>query len=164
MKTLLAALLLLAAPGAVAAVAAEVVVGSKKFTESVVLGEMATQLARASGHGGRHVAELGGSRVLWRAVTSGEIDIYPEYTGTLIYEILAAEDLNEKTWPARLLLAIVQRWKDRGLSPEQVPAAEDAADGDRRASRSGARMRWGWWPRARWRAGSIPAAPATASR
>lgn len=92
MKTLLAALLLLlAAPGAVAA---EVVVGSKKFTESVVLGEMATQLARASGHGGRHVAELGGSRVLWRAVTSGEIDIYPEYTGTLIYEILAAEDLD----------------------------------------------------------------------
>ena len=56
--------------------------------------------------------------------------------------------------------AVVLRALEAAL--EQVPPA---AEGEtRRAARSGARMRWGWWPRARWPAGSIPAAPATASR
>lgn len=64
------------------------VVGSKKFTESVILGEMIAQIAEQEGLPVRHRSELGGTRVLWNALVTGEIDVYPEYTGTLQNEIL----------------------------------------------------------------------------
>lgn len=63
-------------------------VGSKSFTESVVLGELATLLARASGTHAVHHAGLGGTRLVWDALQGGQIDLYPEYTGTLEQEIL----------------------------------------------------------------------------
>lgn len=76
---------LLAAAGG----AQEVTVGSKAFTESVILGEIVTQLARSSGPAAVHRRELGGTQVLWNALRRGEIDVYPEYTGTIREEILA---------------------------------------------------------------------------
>jgi osmoprotectant transport system permease protein len=69
----------------------EVVVGSKKFTESVILGEITTRLLAASGVPATHRAELGGSRVLWDALLHGDIDVYAEYSGTLRLEILRGE-------------------------------------------------------------------------
>jgi DNA helicase II / ATP-dependent DNA helicase PcrA len=42
----------------------------------------------------------------------------------LLKQVIAAADLDDRRWPARGLLALVSRWKDRGLTPEQVPAAE----------------------------------------
>ena len=45
----------------------------------------------------------------------------------LLKQILTAENIDERRWPARLLLAMIQRWKDRGLGPEKVPRA-DAGD------------------------------------
>ena len=45
----------------------------------------------------------------------------------LIRQILAAHDIDEKRWPARSLGAIIQRWKDRGLTPDKVDAS-DAGD------------------------------------
>lgn len=71
--------------------AGAVTVGSKKFTESVILGEAARQLIGAQGLPARHRAELGGTRVLWNALLAGDIDIYPEYTGTLRHEIYAGK-------------------------------------------------------------------------
>jgi len=76
---------LLAAAGG----AQEVAVGSKAFTENVILGEIVTQLARSSGTPAIHRRELGGTQVLWNALRRGEIDVYPEYTGTIREEILA---------------------------------------------------------------------------
>lgn len=89
----LAAGLLIALSACVASADVKVRVGSKKFTESVILGEIATQLASDTGAAARHSAELGGTRLLWSALVAGEIDIYPEYTGTLRYEIFAGRDL-----------------------------------------------------------------------
>jgi DNA helicase-2/ATP-dependent DNA helicase PcrA len=42
----------------------------------------------------------------------------------LVKQLLLAEKLDEKRWPARALLALIQRWKDRGLTPDKVPAEE----------------------------------------
>jgi osmoprotectant transport system permease protein len=67
----------------------EVNIGSKSFTESVILGEIASHLARSGGADVRHRAELGGTQILWHALQSGEIDAYVEYTGTIREEILA---------------------------------------------------------------------------
>jgi DNA helicase-2/ATP-dependent DNA helicase PcrA len=44
----------------------------------------------------------------------------------LLKQILQAENIDERRWPARLLLAQIQRWKDRGLGPEKVPSADTA--------------------------------------
>ena len=70
-----------------------ITVGSKGFTESVILGEMLRHLARQTGIETHHQRQLGGTRVLWNALLSGEIDAYPEYTGTLLQEILVKENL-----------------------------------------------------------------------
>ena len=63
-------------------------VGSKAFTESVILGELATQLGNDAGVPTIHRSQLGGTRVLWDALLAGQIDIYPEYTGTIIQELI----------------------------------------------------------------------------
>ena len=63
-------------------------VGSKAFTESVILGELATQLGNNAGVPTIHRSQLGGTRVLWEALLAGQIDIYPEYTGTIVQELI----------------------------------------------------------------------------
>ena len=80
-------LLCLLMPGL--AQAAPVRIGSKQFTESVILGELARVSASDAGIEAVHRRELGGTRILWRALQQGEIDAYPEYTGTLTQELLA---------------------------------------------------------------------------
>lgn len=72
-------------------------VGSKKFTESVILGELLRLTIASTGHGATHRAELGGSRVLFNALEAGEIDAYPEYSGTLIHELLHHEQLADRS-------------------------------------------------------------------
>jgi len=49
----------------------------------------------------------------------------------LLKQIIAAANLDERRWPARALLGAIERWKDRGLVPDKVPAGEaaDVADG-----------------------------------
>ncbi|MEM6676087.1 MAG: glycine betaine ABC transporter substrate-binding protein [Planctomycetota bacterium] len=70
-------------------------IGSKKFTESVILGEAIAALARDAGVDAVHARELGGTRILFAALTSGEIDVYPEYTGTIAREIFAGEGIED---------------------------------------------------------------------
>ena len=71
-----------------------IVIGSKKFTESVILGELAVQLANQGETIAVHKDQVGGTRVLWNALLKGEIDIYPEYTGTIIKEILSGKNIS----------------------------------------------------------------------
>ncbi|MDC0710642.1 glycine betaine ABC transporter substrate-binding protein [Stigmatella sp. ncwal1] len=77
------------------AATAEVRVGSKKFTESVIIGEMVARLARDAGAQAVHRRELGGTTVLWEALRRGELDVYPEYTGTLRQELLVGRALRD---------------------------------------------------------------------
>ena len=82
--------------GAQSVLAQDVTVGSKMFTESVVLGEVLTHLGGNAGAAVTHRRSLGGTRVLWSALEKGDIDLYPEYTGTLSQEILAGENLTKE--------------------------------------------------------------------
>lgn len=84
-----------------------VTVGSKSFTESVILGEVVAGLARAAGATTDHRRQLGGTEVLFRALESGAIDAYPEYTGTLYEEILRRETGHRD--PALLQAALARR-------------------------------------------------------
>ncbi|MFC3716168.1 glycine betaine ABC transporter substrate-binding protein [Luteimonas soli] len=67
---------------------ASAVIGSKNFTESVILGDIGAALGPGTGTQVEHRRQLGGTRILWRALLEGEIDAYPEYTGTLAQELL----------------------------------------------------------------------------
>lgn len=86
----LAAIGVLVAPlASLAQTAAVVRVGSKSFTESYVLGEIVAQVAEQAGHARvERKLGLGGTGIVYHALVSGEIDVYPEYTGTIARAIL----------------------------------------------------------------------------
>ena len=63
-------------------------VGSKRFTESYVLGEIARQTLERGGVPAEHLQGLGNTAILEQALSNGQIDVYPEYTGTIERELL----------------------------------------------------------------------------
>jgi osmoprotectant transport system permease protein len=63
-------------------------VGSKRFTESYVLGEVLRETAVRAGARAEHEAGLGNTGIVFAALKAGAIDVYPEYTGTIAREIL----------------------------------------------------------------------------
>jgi osmoprotectant transport system permease protein len=74
------------------ALAAEpLVVGSKRFTESYILGEIVAQTLVAAGRPATHRQGLGNTGILAQALASGAVDVYPEYTGTIVRELLQKE-------------------------------------------------------------------------
>jgi osmoprotectant transport system permease protein len=87
--------LLLPTPGAgtIRAEAPVVTIGSKAFTESVILGEMVRQLAEHAGANAKHKAFLGDTGKAWTGLRTGDLDAYCEYTGTLRKEILESQNL-----------------------------------------------------------------------
>jgi osmoprotectant transport system substrate-binding protein/osmoprotectant transport system permease protein len=59
-------------------------IGSKRFTESYILAEIAAGAARAAGDARvSHKQGIGGTALVFRALKEGSIDVYPEYTGTI---------------------------------------------------------------------------------
>lgn len=90
------------------------VVGSKRFTESYILGEIVSQTVGASGQDRvRLKSGLGNTGILLAALLSGEIDLYPEYTGTITREILkteqalSLEQMNERLAPLGLQAGVL---------------------------------------------------------
>ena len=94
------------------AAAETVVVGSKRFTESYVLGEVVHQTLQAAGVASEHRQGLGNTAILEQALSSGAVQVYPEYTGTIVRELLKREgnpplaQLNEWLAPRGLKAAV----------------------------------------------------------
>lgn len=72
----------------------KIIVGSKDFTEQVILGEVVAQSLEAKNIAVERSFELGGN-LAHEALVSGEIDCYPEYTGTSLTAILKHQLLND---------------------------------------------------------------------
>ncbi len=86
MKAVLLGLLLVAAS---AAAGDELLrVGSKRFTESYILGEI---IAQSVPGGAEYRPGLGNTGIVYAALKAGSIDVYPEYTGTIAREILGID-------------------------------------------------------------------------
>ena len=88
-------------------------VGSKRFTESYILGEIIAQTAKGPGTTAAvHQRGLGNTAILLNALESRSIDVYPEYTGTIAREILKLPDvpplaeLNARLAPRGLAVAV----------------------------------------------------------
>jgi osmoprotectant transport system permease protein len=71
--------------------ASKVTIGSKAFTESVILGEILVHLAAGSGVHPIYKPSLGGTGLVWNALIKGEMDVYPEYSGTIKEVIMAGK-------------------------------------------------------------------------
>jgi glycine betaine/choline ABC-type transport system substrate-binding protein len=88
-------------------------VGSKNFTEQIILGEIvAGQLERAGLTVERRL-NLGGTFICDRALRSGDIDVYVEYTGTADTAVFKAPAETDR---ARVLERVRQRYADGGLT------------------------------------------------
>lgn len=61
-----------------------VTIGDKNFAESNLTGQLYAQALKAKGFTVNLKSEIGSSEIIYKALTSGQIDLYPEYTGTLL--------------------------------------------------------------------------------
>ncbi len=118
MKRLLCLLLLLTLT-APACAQKPLTVGSKRFTESYILGEIVRQVADTAGEGEAvHKQGLGNTGIVFAALRNGSIDIYPEYTGTVAQDLLkqtitgTLEELNSALAPQGLGVGIPLGFND----------------------------------------------------
>ena len=96
-----------------------IVVGSKNFTEQLVLGEiLAQQLERKLGAKVERKLNLGGTLLAHQALVSGEIDVYPEYTGTALTAILKQlPSADPKAVLDEVRSVYEKRWRIEWLAP-----------------------------------------------
>jgi osmoprotectant transport system substrate-binding protein len=95
MRTTLGALLLALVP--LVALSQPVVrVGSKNFTEQFVLAELYAQALEASGVKVERKINLGGTLIAHKALEEKQIDLYPEYTGTILLAVLKQEAMTDQ--------------------------------------------------------------------
>ena len=81
-------------------------VGSKRFTESYVLGEIVTQTAAKAGAAQAvHQQGMGNTAILHAALKAGAIHVYPEYTGTIAFELLGMKHVPPLAELDRILAA-----------------------------------------------------------
>lgn len=89
-----------------------VVVGSKNFTESVILGELIAQKLESSGCPADRRLNLGGTLVCDAAITAGSLDTYAEYSGTALTAILHQPLLHSRD---EVTQAVARAYAKRGL-------------------------------------------------
>src|SRR2546421_27085 len=70
-------------------------VGSKNFTEQFVLGEIYAQALEAAGIKTEKKLNLGGTLIAHKALEEKQIDLYPEYTGTMLLAVLKLESMTD---------------------------------------------------------------------
>jgi osmoprotectant transport system substrate-binding protein len=66
----------------------KIMVGSKNFTEQYILGELYAQALAANGFSVEKKLDLGSEQIADKALQNGQIDMYPEYTGTALFQTL----------------------------------------------------------------------------
>lgn len=89
-----------------------IVIGSKNFTESVILGELLAQKLESAGCKVDRRLNMGGTFVCDAAIESGSIDAYVEYSGTALTAILKQPSINDR---ARVDAIVRDAYAKRGL-------------------------------------------------
>ena len=77
-------------------------IGSKAFSESHILAEIAAQLLESRGIAVERKLGLGGTLIAFEALRGGSVDLYPEYSGTLTETVLGAPGLSREALQAAL--------------------------------------------------------------
>jgi osmoprotectant transport system substrate-binding protein len=99
-----------------------ITVGSKNFTEQYVLGELYAQALEANGFNAETELDLGSAAIADKALQNGQIDMYPEYTGTALVEIFKESEqpqTPEATYQKAKQLYAERNPADTMLTPAQ---------------------------------------------
>lgn len=98
-----------------------ITIGSKDFSENIVLAEMFSSLLEEGGYKVKKSLNLGGTQVVFAAMESGKVDLYPEYTGTGLTTQLAAEPLfdADEVYEA-VKQGFADKWDIRWLEPYKI--------------------------------------------
>ena len=87
-------------------------VGSKNFTEQFILGELYAQALEANGIKTEKKLNLGGTLIAHKALEEKQIDLYPEYTGTILLAVLKQESMTD---PKAVYEKVKAAYADKGL-------------------------------------------------
>jgi glycine betaine/choline ABC-type transport system substrate-binding protein len=94
-----------------------VTIGSKNFTEQYILGEIYTQALQAAGYKAKSELDLGDENIAFKALQSGEIDAYPEYTGTSLSSHLKVKVTEIPKEPDVAFQQLVEMQKKNDVTP-----------------------------------------------
>ena len=95
-----------------------ITVGSKNFTEQLILGEIIAQHIENRLHTRvRRKLDLGGTFLTQQAIVTGSIDLYPEYTGTALTSVLKQPVVKDPAAALARVRAGYARWNLRWLNP-----------------------------------------------
>ncbi|MDQ3879503.1 MAG: hypothetical protein M3295_00230 [Chloroflexota bacterium] len=112
-----------ASPGATGAEKPGITIGSKDFTESVVLAYLYGQVLEDNGYPVEYKLRVGATELIDPALTSGEIDMYPEYTGTTLVNLMGEEASNDAEDVYQRVAAF---YADRGQTALDMTPANDS--------------------------------------
>ena len=82
--------------GEITAAETRIRIGSKALTEGVILGEVMTLLAVDAGADAEHRSALGGTQIVFKALQTGDVDAYADYTGTISQELLQGKQARDE--------------------------------------------------------------------
>ena len=100
-----------------------ITIGSKDFTESVILAQIYGQVLEDKGYPVEYKLRVGATELIDPALTEGEIDMYPEYTGTTLVNLMGEEPSND----AEAVYEQVSAWyADRGQTALDMTPANDS--------------------------------------
>lgn len=97
-------------PAAQAPAGATIQIGSKNFTESLLVAEMYAQMLEANGFTVQRKLNLGATPIAQAAIVGGDIDLYPEYTSTGLLEVLGQEPIADE---AGIIAAVRQGYEEQ---------------------------------------------------
>ncbi len=95
-------------------------VGSKKFTEQILLGEMYAQAFEDEGYNVKRELNLGSEQVMDKSLQDGTIDVYPEYTGTAYVAILKKPPESYPKTAEETYKQVAEFYKNRKDTPMQM--------------------------------------------
>ena len=94
-----------------------VTIGSKNFPEQYILGEIYAQSLKAAGYNVKTELDLGDEGVAYKALQGGEIDAYPEYTGTSLSSHLKVKVLEIPKEPQAAFDQLKEGQAEKGVTP-----------------------------------------------
>ena len=111
-------------------------VGSKNFTESIVIGEIYAQTLETAGYYVERRLNLGSTQIALAAMERGDIDLYPEYTGTALIDVLHHAPLSDPQAIFKLVQReFLQRYGLHWLPPSPMNDSQALATTDSVASK-----------------------------
>ena len=102
-----------------------VTIGSKNFAEQYILGEIYAQALKAAGYKVKTDLNLGAEQVAYKALKGGQVDAYPEYTGTSLTSFLGYKTATVPRDPQKAYQAVKKGYAKKGITALPITKFEN---------------------------------------